>query len=384
MTIEQRTDARGRTSYRPKIRTKDADGSWRTVSGSWTRSKREAQRIERDLGGRRDAGALASARGMTLATYLSDEWFPSVSTVSNRGKPLAPTTRRRYADTIVRIAHGIGGVRLVDLRASHVERLRDDLLAEGLARQTVGSILGVLSRALSKAVAKGYLGRNPADPRIVNRPHGRPRDLVVIEPDRARRILATVRGVEPWDAAVHLALGLSLRREEVLGLGWSHVDLDDGVVRVERTLTSAGDELHFGPPKSEAGRRELEAPAFVIAALRRHRAAQAERRLLLGTDYPLAGDVDDLIIERGGGEPWHPSTFSTYWFRYARRSGFDGVTFHGLRHGTGALLLDAGIPDAVALSIMGHSAVTMLRHYQGVSKALKRSAADRLDEILGE
>ncbi len=32
----------------------------------------------------------------------------------------------------------------------------------------------------------------------------------------------------------------------------------------------------------------------------------------------------------------------------------------------GAFLLASGVPDAVALSIMGHSAVAMLRRYQGV------------------
>jgi integrase len=218
----------------------------------------------------------------------------------------------------------------------------------------------------------------------VNRPHGRARDLPVIEPDLARQILATVRDVAPWDAAVHLALGLSLRREEVLGLGWSDVDLEAGVVSVRRTLTADDEGLHYGPPKSAAGERDLEAPGFVIAALRRHRKSQAKRRLLLGADWPLAGIVDDLVVERGGGEPWHPATFSTYWRRFAIASGFDGITFHGLRHGTGALLLDAGIDDTVALAIMGHSATTMLRHYQGVSKTLMRRAADRLDEILGD
>ncbi|MGH2629480.1 MAG: tyrosine-type recombinase/integrase [Actinomycetota bacterium] len=240
----------------------------------------------------------------------------------------------------------------------------------------------MLSQALRKTRAKGYIGQNHADADIVNRPRGAARRPEPLEVERAEEILAAVRGVDPWDAAVPLALGMSLRREEVIGLGWSHVDLDAGRLLVERTLTYADGELHYGPPKSEAGERELEIPGFVADALRRHRAAQNERRLLIGEGWPLGGGIADHVVERGCGEPWHPSTFSTYWRRWATANGFAGTTFHDLRHGTGALLLASGISSTVALEIMGHSALEMLRRYQGVSRALKREAADKLDELL--
>jgi integrase len=61
-------------------------------------------------------------------------------------------------------------------------------------------------------------------------------------------ILAAVRGTDPWDVAVALALGVTLRREEVLALRWSDVDLDAGRLTVERTLTYADGTLHVGDP----------------------------------------------------------------------------------------------------------------------------------------
>ena len=41
---------------------------------------------------------------------------------------------------------------------------------------------------------------------------------------------------------------------------------------VRRTLTYASGEIHFGPPKSAAGERDIALPVFVERALRRHRA----------------------------------------------------------------------------------------------------------------
>lgn len=121
---------------------------------------------------------------------------------------------------------------------------------------------------------------------------------------------------------------MSLRREEVLGLGREHVDLDAGTVRIERMLTYANGELHFGGPKSDAGQRTIPMAPFVRDALRRHRKAQNERRLL----YGKAWNADhDLVVDYGDGSPWLPPTFSTYWARFARANGFDGVSFHTLR-----------------------------------------------------
>ena len=322
----------------------------------------------------RDEGRLADGR-QPLATYLSEEWLPAVSAVSKRGRPLAPTTRERYGDAVKHVAAVIGKVRLQDLRPAHVEKLRDRLL-ERMAPQTVSDVLRVLAQALSRAEARGLVGRNPASPVLVHRPAGGPRDLPVITPKLGQQILEAVRGEEPWDAAVHLALGLGLRREEALALEWDGVGCCRRDRNCLRTLTAAKGELHFGQPKSGAGERELPVPGFVAAALRRHRKAQAERFLAVGLPRP------ELVVDRGDGGPWFPASFSTAWRRFAKSRGFEGVTFHTLRHGAATLLLAAGVPDAVAASIMGHADTRILRRYQDVVPQLLRDAAVRMDAVL--
>lgn len=88
MTVDSRTDVNGGTRYRPRIRVKDAEtGQWQAVYGRWTRSQSAAERAERELHRRRDAGNLAPTRGLTVGRYLGDEWFGSVRGVSKRGGP---------------------------------------------------------------------------------------------------------------------------------------------------------------------------------------------------------------------------------------------------------------------------------------------------------
>jgi integrase len=174
---------------------------------------------------------------------------------------------------------------------------------------------------------------------------------------------------------VHLALGLGLRREEVLGLAWEHVE--DGIVHVRRTLTAASGELHFGPPKSKAGRRDLPMPMFVAEAVRRHRLAQGERALSLGLPRP------ELVVCNVIGEPFQPASFSKAWKNWATAHGLTGIGFHGLRHGAATLLLAAGVSDTVAMRTMGHADTRILARYQDVVSELQRDAAARMDELLG-
>ena len=143
--------------------------------------------------GEKDEGRLADGR-QTLERFLVEEWLPGVSKVSKRGRPLAPTTHQRYADSVRHVSGIVGKVKLADLRPIHVERVRDKLLADGFAPQTVSDILRVLAQALHRAEARELIGRNPADPALVQRPAGIPTSFAVIDADLGSRILAAVAG----------------------------------------------------------------------------------------------------------------------------------------------------------------------------------------------
>lgn len=347
-------------------------------------------------------GEIGTGR-QTLATYLKGTWLPSATKVSKRGRPLAPTTAARYRKAVEYICSVIGRVRLENLQATHVERLRDRLLAE-LAPQTVGDVLRVLSQALRKAHGKGLVRVNWADGSVIDRPSADPRPLAVITPELGQRILLAARDKDPWDAAAHLGLGCTLRREEVLALRWSDIDFAEEQLTVSRALTYAEclelkeppedpvlrwmseHRLHLGRPKSRAGCRTLDLPQTVAEALLRHKARQNERQQLGAVWTDL-----DLVVDRGDGLPWEPSKFSKRWARFARDHGLRGktrtgdiatVTFHGLRHGAATLMLTARLPDRVVIDVMGHADTRILRRYQDVVPELRREAARTIDALL--
>ena len=234
-------------------------------------------------------------------------------------------------------------------------------------------VLRVLSQALSRAEAKGYVGKNVASAQLVNRPVGDRPSFDVIGAAKAAKILEGVQGEDP--VGRRRPSGARARAQARGGAG-APLERRDDAVRVRRTLTYAAGEIHFGPPKSAAGERDLPVPDFVGRALRRHRAAQAERLLAIGLQ-------PELVVDNGIGARWLPASFSTGWRRFAAAHGFGGITFHGLRHGAATLLLASGVSDAVAIKMMGHADTKILQRYQEVVDELQRDAAMRMDRLLG-
>jgi integrase len=288
------------------------------------------------------------------------------------GSPLAPTTATKYRDQSRRIAGVIGDVPLSRLREADVERLRDELLERGNAGTTVNNTLRLLGSALEVAERRGLLRvPNPAAARHVERPSAKSTPAPVLEPEAARRILEAVVGDPVLDVAVHLALGGTLRRAEVLGLRWSAVDLEAGTLTITATYNGHG----FAGPKSDAGVRVIPAAPFVLEALRRHRDAQA------------VAPIADALVLSNGGRPYNPTSLSRAWrlFREAHAELVPaGMTYHDLRHGAAQALVEAGVSREVIMRVAGWSADAMPELYApGLSDEAARDVANRLQQQLG-
>src|SRR5262249_28466171 len=89
-----------------------------------------------------------------------------------------------------------------------------------------------------------------------------------------------------------VAIGLGLRRGEIVGLRWEHVDLDKSVLRVVQQLQRVkGVGLVASEPKSAKGKRRLKLPPRLTAELREHRRRQQIERLAAGPKWTDSGYV---------------------------------------------------------------------------------------------
>jgi integrase len=286
----------------------------------------DATRWARDLEAEADrSGWVADSRmaeKMTLGQLLSRYQIEITPT-----KRSAHTESLRLAAIIERdICHRT----LAKLTSSDLAGYRDQRL-KAVAPATVVRELNTISHAIDVAQREWglWLPRNPV--KMVRRPsvpQGRKRRL---EPGEEQRLLdACDSGRTPlMKPLIKVAIETGMRRGEILGLRWEHVNLKRRTVHLP--LTKNGDSRDV--PLSRCATETLE-----------HLAADPHRHAELV--FPITGNAIRLAFEH-----------------LRIRAGLANFHFHDLRHEAVSRFFEKGLNIAEVGTISGHKELRMLQRY---------------------
>lgn len=368
----------------------DADGALKRVSvyGKTQREVREKVKAVRD---RVDNGAPATDDKMALAAWMA-RWRETTLAASAR----KVSTRSLYASLSRKhIEDGvIGPVPLAKLRPSDVEKLilsmrlvtkpgkptKDKPNPEpvrALSDSTIRSTYAVLRLGLDGAVRDGLLARNPAA--SVQRPGVARKEAAHLDPQRVTELLVAAESSR-YHTALLLIATTGLRRGECLGLRWSDVDLDAGVLRVRDMVQRIDGKLSTGEVKTDRSRRTIPLSPAVVAMLRRHRVTQLEERMRAANQWTDTG----LVFTTELGSVVDPRNLLRVVEAAARRTGLEGIGAHTLRHSAATAWLEAGVHIKQVSDLLGHSSVAITGDVYGHgSDQSARAAVDGLSGALG-
>ncbi|MCX4395223.1 tyrosine-type recombinase/integrase [Streptomyces sp. NBC_01767] len=353
------------------------------------KTRAEVTKTVRELERQRDKGAVRKAgQSWTIETWLI-HWVENIA---------APNVSENTIDGYrVAVNHhlvpGLGAHRLEKLEPEHLERFYKKMQETGSAAGTAHQVHRTLRAALNEAVRRGHAIRNPAT--IAKAPRLEEDEVEPYSVEEVQRLLAEAgkhRNAARWV----IALALGLRQGEVLGMQWTDVDFELGVIRVRRGRlrpryehgcgNRCGRKPGFCPQKinvrretksvkSRAGQRPIGVPDELMALLRRHKEEQ-------GRERALARDLwaeKSYVFTSPVGEPLNPNTDFHRWKDLLKAAGVRDGRLHDARHTAATVLLILGISDAVVDSIMGWEpgkSARMRRRYQHMtSRVLKDTAA---------
>jgi len=132
---------------------------------------------------------------------------------------------------------------------------------------------------------------------------------------------------------------------------------------------------HFAAPACRGGRLL----ANVFQEFKRIKRKQAELKLQLGQVYNDQGYVfcweDGRLVD--------PGYLSKHFKKIISQCGYEGVTFHSLRHSYASALLAMGEHPKVVQELLGHAQISMtLDTYSHVAPEIKERAAAKIDNFL--
>jgi integrase len=311
---------------------------------------------------------------LTFREYVESVWFPFLQVQDAVRPNTLRTYRQMMRDHVYPV---IGSLQISKLRTEHAQSVLNAMSEAGKSPRTVARVRAVMSSAVEHAVRMGRVSHNCV--RSTKAPKASTPNLRIPSAEELRAIIEAARD-SVWEIPVLLSATTGMRRSEVLGLRWKHVDLDGAVIEVVEALQRVGGRVITTAPKSERSTRTIALYSDVAVRLRKHRAEQAERLLALGHRVT----TDDYVCDRGDGQPIEPNTYTHAASRIAEKAGASGVRLHDLRHGAITVAIKAGVPADVVSRFAGHSSVAFtLQTYTHRDAGEMAGVADALGSALG-
>lgn len=311
----------------------------------------------------------------TVSSYL-DYWMTEV-----QPKRVRETTMRNYSIMIRRhIKPTMGGHKLLNLTAQNVRRALDAMEERGCSEKTRLECLRVLSACLNYAMREEVVQRNVIQ--LVERPKYRPSETVIWTAEQASTFLQSVKN-HPQYLAFLLFLTYGLRRGEVLGLRYSDIDFENGLIHIRQQIDRVNGDVKARDLKTINSRRTLPIIPDIRNALLEH-AAKSNVVIPPFSTHPELSTAGTVIVSKAG-TPLESKSLERCFHILLKKAGLPRITMHAMRHTAATVLKDLKVPVKDAQLILGHANIaTTLNIYQhGTAETHRMAIAAMGKQLLG-
>ncbi|MBB5329995.1 tyrosine-type recombinase/integrase [Tunturiibacter gelidoferens] len=261
---------------------------------------------------------------------------------------------------------------------------REKPTIERLSPTSIKRAHATLRTALSTAVKWGLISTNPA--RGATPPKQIKYDASPLTAQEAIDYMKTRVG-DRYEATAVLALGVGLRKGEVIALKW-----DENVTWLNEEHTAAqlnvtqsrsrvkGEGVKLLDVKTKSSRRKIALPSFCVAALERRRVIQEQERLNAGKKWQDTG----FVFTSRDGAAVAPERINTDHDEALRVAKIRHVRFHDLRHTAATLLHANGVNLSMIQEMLGHSSAQITAEfYAHVVAGQRNEASNVMQRLLG-
>jgi integrase len=306
----------------------------------------------------------AAAKAVATATVreYADRWLAE--------RDLAPKTRALYRDLLDgRILPVLGDETVRAVTPATVRAWWVGLGKKTPTRNTHAYQL--LKTIFNTAREDRAVAENPCQIKTAGRPP-KPRDVQALTPAELEKVAEAVS--ETYRAAVPVAAWCGLRFGELIELRRKdvHVFGDRMVLKIRRAATRVDNKLVIGPPKTDAGIRDVSVPPHVAEILRGHMKARTGR------------GPEAFVFTTTRGQ-----RLSTTAFTKAVKAGFASVgkpdmRVHDLRHVGATLAAQAGATTKELMRRIGHTTPAMAMRYQIAAADRDAAIAEAMSRMVGD
>ena len=255
---------------------------------------------------------------------------------------------------------------------------------EPLSAKSIKNIHCILSKSLNTAIEVGYLKHNCAQraklPKIPKK------EIQPLTDDQVKAFLSELQR-EEYSDLYKTIIFTGLREAEAIGLTWDCVDLEKGILKINKQLQKRPIKdggYTFAPLKNDKT-RILTVPSFIIDILTKRQQIQSKEQEKAGKFWksPKTKDGATLVFTTPTGDPINPKVVYLHYKKVAEKIGAPYSRVHDLRHTFAVLSLQNGDDVKTVQENLGHAtAAFTLDVYGHVSERMKSDSAARMQAYI--
>ncbi|OPZ93467.1 MAG: Tyrosine recombinase XerC [Firmicutes bacterium ADurb.Bin419] len=341
------------------------EGGKREYISTQTKSKAEANKVLGEYQHKLNTHTLLPS-SKTLFTDFLQEWLNEYVTLSCR-----KSTYESYQLCIN--THIIPWFKQHNLMLEEVtpivlQKYYYSKLKSGLSPNTIRKHHANIRKCLDYAKKMQLISNNPAD--NVELPKKIKFKGKYYNAEQVTQLLSSVKDT-PIETPVALAVGLGLRRGEVLGLKWEHVNFENGVIFICSTRTRYVKEEILDKTKNEESTRVLNMPGYISDYLSR-----------LKNNSTILGEY---VCSWEDGTPLKVDYVSRKFKEILTKNNMPHIRFHDLRHTNASLLLSKGVDLKRIQGWLGHAQLSTTSDiYAHLDEKYKLDNANIINGILAK
>src|SRR5690625_2312336 len=218
----------------------------------------------------------------------------------------------------------------------------------------------------------------------------RDRELNVYDEIEVQKLIrAAEKQLDHWRIFINLALATGMRRGELLGLEWKHIDLDDGSIDIQQIIVRSRSGNEIKNPKNNS-KRLVSLPTSLTEDLKVYKLQCKEERMKL--QHKWTEKEREWLFFNENGEHFHPGTPTKWWSKFIDRTNKELITndeeplkkirLHDLRHTSATLLIAQNVHAKIISERLGHKKIsTTMDIYGHALPVADREASEKLDSI---
>lgn len=354
-------------SWQYEISYKDDDGKYKKLRKSGFPKKADAIAAAADIESKLTKGLRVTTKDVLLCDHF-EQWM----NVYKKGK-VSNVTFRKYENTLMNIKKYFPNDTLKSLtRTSYQAKLNSFALKH--ADASVERFNIQIRASLRNAVDEGVIPYDFTQRAVIkgHAPSVKEKDKFLNYREFEKLINLASQKLDPRFASrfmLVVAGATGLRFAELLGLTWDRVDLDHGVITVDRTWDYM-DTKEFAPTKNEQSNRKVPIDKKTVGIMKDFRSSQKQLFAGLGVnpkfDFVFYNVKEGLISNNAVNKKLK---------ELLRQLKIDTpLTIHGLRHTHASVLIYKGINIMAVSKHLGHKnlAVTMETYSHAIKELEER------------